>query len=115
MIPEETEVFVPPYCLHRNGDYFSDPDEFIPGRWLGEGSATVTPDAYIPFSRGPANCAGRNLARIEMLMIASLLFHTFDFQIANEDDFKQEVWEDGLKDIFVFTRGKLRVSLTKRT
>jgi len=115
MIPEQTEVFVPPYCFHRNAEYFSNPNDFIPGRWLGEGTDTLTPEAFIPFSRGPANCAGRNLARIEMLMIGSLLFQTFDFEIAEEQDFEKKAWDDGLLDYFVFTRGKLRVKLTKRS
>jgi cytochrome P450 len=113
-IPEQTEVFISAFCLHRNGDYFKNPDEFIPGRWLGEKS-TINADAYIPFSRGPANCVGRNLARQEMLMLSSLLLQTFNFEIAEQEDFTREVWEAGLKDYFVLTRGKLRVFLKKRS
>lgn len=68
----------------------------------------------MPFSRGPSICAGKNLAMQEMLMITSLLFQRFEFKIAVPEDFSDGTWDKGLKDYFVFTRGKLRVVLTKR-
>jgi cytochrome P450 len=121
-VPEQTEIFISSFCLHRNPKYFSKPDSFIPDRWLTPQSPsrvkpeTITPEAYIPFSQGPANCAGRNLARQEMLMLSSLLIQKFDFGIADgfERDFERGVWEDGLRDYFVLTRGKLRVFVDKR-
>ncbi|KAF5361309.1 hypothetical protein D9758_010292 [Tetrapyrgos nigripes] len=33
-LPKGTEIYVPPYVIHRNPAYFSDPDRFDPGRWL---------------------------------------------------------------------------------
>lgn len=113
LIPEGTEVFLSSYCLHRNGDYFEDPNKFIPERWLGEASS-ITPEAFIPFSRGPANCAGRNLARMEMLMLGSLLLRTFDFTVGVPEDFAEQAWDRSLEDYFVCKRGKLRVFLRKR-
>jgi len=111
-IPEQTEVFLPPYCLHRNPAYFAEPDKFIPERWMGEISNTMV-EAYIPFSRGPANCVGRNLARQEMLMVSSLLLQTFEFKIASTEDFAKDAWEHNLKDYFLMSRGKLRVHLSE--
>ncbi|TEB33679.1 cytochrome P450 [Coprinellus micaceus] len=72
-IPEGVAVNIPPFALHRDPRYFSPhPDSFIPERWLpieAKGSAqqyTTDKEAFIPFSYGPANCAGKTLARIEM-------------------------------------------------
>ena len=115
LIPEQTEVYLSPYCLHRNSTYFPDPDKFIPERWLEKSGENITPEAYIPFSRGPANCAGRNLARQEMLMIASVLIQTFDFKIGAPEDFLEGAWGNSLHDFFVVTRGRLRVFLSKRS
>ncbi|KAF8573683.1 cytochrome P450 [Ramaria rubella] len=113
-IPEKTEIYLPPYSLHRDPRNFEDPNVFIPERWLRKGPTTAA-GAFIPFSYGPANCAGRNLARQEMLMVASLLLQKFDFTIACPKDFTEQAWSSSLHDHFVFTRGKLRVHLSKRT
>ncbi|KZS91161.1 cytochrome P450 [Sistotremastrum niveocremeum HHB9708] len=113
-IPEGTQIYVPPYCLHRDPRYFSpSPDQFIPERWFKEGAADNL--AFIPFSYGPANCVGRNLARQEILMVTSLLLQQFDIEIAEKEDFVPSVFEDALHDQFVCSRGKLRVRLSKRS
>ena len=57
------------WSVHRDARNFSYPDTFWPDRWLiAEGiqeskeKITHNPDAFIPFSFGPANCVGKNLA-----------------------------------------------------
>lgn len=146
-LPEGTEIFVPPYVLHRQEQYFSSPDSFIPSRWLHPSpspsspptttshskeftaTATSTPLAFIPFSYGPQSCAGRQLARTEMLIIASLLLHQFEFELDDNigegsklGDMKngkeasggRNAWDEGYMDWFVSTRGQLRLKLRLR-
>ena len=69
----------------------NSPSEFDPSRWLPPSiSSKNGPSAFNPFSLGPRNCLGRNLAYLEMrLILAHLLWH-FDFE--TED--KAWRWED---------------------
>ncbi|KIK52994.1 hypothetical protein GYMLUDRAFT_179526, partial [Collybiopsis luxurians FD-317 M1] len=99
VIPAHTQIYMPPYSLHRDPHYFSSPNDFIPERWL---EMEHEPVAFIPFSFGPANCAGKGLARREMLMVASLLLQRFHFTLAPE--FDQISWVDNLHDYFIVTR-----------
>ena len=137
-IGEGTSVIIPPYVLFRNPAYFSPaPDTFWPDRWLhhnavkrvprsaisdGEDSKTLPHEsdsevitntaAFIPFSYGPANCAGRALALVEMRMIVALLMQHFDLQFA--EDYDPREWEEHLEDHFALSNGPLMVKLTPR-
>ncbi|KLO13578.1 cytochrome P450 [Schizopora paradoxa] len=117
-IPEGTEVYVPPYVLHRDPRYFSpSPDDFIPERWMNpETESTesiLNTTAYIPFSYGPQNCVGKNLARNEVKMVTTMLLSRFNFKFA--DEFEKDGWEDGLGDYFIMqTERPILVTLTKR-
>ncbi|KAG6815053.1 hypothetical protein H0H93_011139, partial [Arthromyces matolae] len=83
-IPEGTSTFIPSFCLQRDARNFSPfPNSFLPERWLTpeqqaelepgifkDPSATVTNQlAFVPFSFGPSNCVGKNLAWMEMRML----------------------------------------------
>ena len=111
-IPEGTQIYVPPYSLHRDPRYFSPaPDSFKPERWL-EADKAMNPLAFIPFSYGPANCIGRQMARQEMLMFASILLQNFTFSFAK--GFDSGAWPDQLHDYFVTTRGPLMLHVERR-
>ncbi|EJD00159.1 high nitrogen upregulated cytochrome P450 monooxygenase 2 [Fomitiporia mediterranea MF3/22] len=126
-ITEGTSVVVPPYALFRNPAYFSPaPETFWPDRWLQpntvkhlksssrseSGEVHTNMAAFIPFSYGPANCAGRALALAEMRMVVALLMQRFDIQFAPEYDPCR--WEEELEDHFVMANGGLPVVLTPR-
>ncbi|KAJ7137801.1 cytochrome P450 [Mycena epipterygia] len=112
--PPGTSIWTPPYTLHRNPAYFFPyTDQFVPDRWLpGANFAKHEPSAFIPFSLGPANCVGQKFARRELLMVVSLLLKSFHLRFAN--GFDSEAWPGHRHDIFVVTRGPLRVNLTPR-
>ena len=113
LIPEHTQVYVPPYSLHRDARYFPNPNAFVPERWLdGADNPDQRLDAFIPFSYGPSNCVGRPLARKEMLMLVSLL--TQRFQFAFSDGFDVDGWPETLHDHFVTTRGALMLTVSRR-
>ncbi|KAJ6468280.1 cytochrome P450 [Mycena sanguinolenta] len=111
-IPEGTQVYVPPYSLHRDTRYFSpSPGQFMPERWIDPALAPSA-DAFIPFSYGPSNCVGRGLARQEIAMVACLLLSRLDIKFAS--GFNAAAWPDKLHDHFVTTRGPLIVSVKRR-
>ncbi|KII88389.1 hypothetical protein PLICRDRAFT_54227 [Plicaturopsis crispa FD-325 SS-3] len=118
---EGTNLFVHFWSLHRNPDNFSRPDEFIPDRWLAvqDRSEKFAHDlgihnaaAFVPFSAGPAGCAGKNLALMEIRSIVCFIMQKFDITIADADAFR--VWEDNLEDWFTVKRGPLPVTLKAR-
>ncbi|KAF7344409.1 hypothetical protein MSAN_01922100 [Mycena sanguinolenta] len=112
-IPPGTSVLTPAYSLHRNLEYFSYPDQFLPDRWLpGSNFERHDASAFMPFSLGPANCVGQKLAKCELFMVLSILFKSFELRFA--DGFDCEAWPLTLKDHFVVTRGPLYVNMAPR-
>ena len=114
-VPENTAVYIPFYILHRDPRYFFPfPDSFMPDRWLDHEGKKFKTDtsAYIPFSAGPANCVGKNLALLEMRMVVSAILQRFDLKFAEDYDAKQ--WEEDMRDYFVIKVGELPVVLTAR-
>ncbi|KAJ3502569.1 hypothetical protein NMY22_g18541 [Coprinellus aureogranulatus] len=126
-IPEGTAVDIPPFALHRDPRYFSpSPDAFIPERWLpskegGSVEYVTDKDAFIPFSYGPANCAGKSFALIEMRYVVATLVACFEFQHSGFQgagkealEAKMAEWVGGLKDCFVFDKPGLAVDIVSR-
>ncbi|KAL1488827.1 hypothetical protein ABEB36_014623 [Hypothenemus hampei] len=67
----DTEVWIPVYALHRDPQYFRDPDKFNPERFDPKKN-TITPYTYLPFGLGPRSCIGNRFAIMEM---KCFLFH----------------------------------------
>jgi cytochrome P450 len=69
--------------LHRNETYWPEPHAFNPSRFLPTNSPTNP--AYVPFSKGPRNCIGQELAMIESRIILALTLRLFDFEAAYDE------------------------------
>ncbi|KAJ7444864.1 cytochrome P450 [Mycena latifolia] len=111
-IPEGTQVYLPPYSHHLDPRYFSpSPEQFMPERWI-DPSLAPNATAFIPFSYGPSNCVGRNLARQEIAMVACLLLSRLEFRFA--PGFDAAAWPQQLRDHFVTRQGPLMVSVKRR-
>ena len=124
VIPEETEIFVSPYPLHRDPRYFSpEPESFLPERWLASPSS-VSPEfrhlgpyihntaAFIPFSYGPHNCVGRQLAYRQLRYVVCLMMRRFEIQFAH--GFCPRDWIEKACDRLVLSTDPLPVVLTPR-
>lgn len=61
-IPAGVNVMVAPWLIHRDHDYWPEPDEFIPDRFAEESSEGHRKKVHIPFGLGPRMCIGQKLA-----------------------------------------------------
>ena len=62
------------FAAHRNPDFFPEPDEFRPERFLKENQDDVIPYTFRAFSGGPRICLGQRFAMVEMkICIAKIL------------------------------------------
>ncbi|CAH1376630.1 cytochrome P450 4C1-like [Tenebrio molitor] len=77
VLPKETCVCVPIFCLHRDSDLWSDPLTFDPDRFLPEEVSKRHPYAYLPFSGGSRNCIGFRYAMMAMKTILSTVLRHY--------------------------------------
>jgi cytochrome P450 family 4 len=76
VIPKRTNVALYIYGLHRNPEYFPEPEKFDPDRFDNLNGSL--PFAYIPFSAGPRNCIGQKFAMLEMKSVISKVIRHFE-------------------------------------
>jgi len=73
-IPERTPIFVSASITHRHPDYWSNPNSFLPERFLATPAEPSHRAAYFPFGMGARACIGRELSLVESrLLLASLI------------------------------------------
>lgn len=58
VIEKNTAVIVPVMAIHRDANYFPQPDKFNPERFSEENRGDMLPGSYMPFGIGPRNCIG---------------------------------------------------------
>lgn len=51
IIPKETQVMIPVYSIHRDPEYFPDPENFDPERFNEENIKNIRPFSYLPFGK----------------------------------------------------------------
>lgn len=79
-IPAGTTVIVSQWVVHRDPRFFTDPDRFLPERWL-EGLARRLPRfAYFPFGGGARLCIGNNFAMMEAQLILATMLQRYRIQ-----------------------------------
>ncbi|CAE6439340.1 unnamed protein product [Rhizoctonia solani] len=69
-------ISVPSYTTNRSSVWGPDASEFRPERWLDENAGLLN-KYFVPFSLGPRSCIGRNLAYMNLLLIAATIFRRY--------------------------------------
>lgn len=64
--------------IHRNPEYWQDPLEFRPERFLPENKASLNRNAYMPFLTGPHMCIGNHFALIEGQLLLAMMVQAYD-------------------------------------
>ncbi|XP_065156977.1 cytochrome P450 9e2-like [Atheta coriaria] len=74
-------ICIPVEALHRNEEYFPEPDKFIPERFAKENKSNIKNFTYLPFGEGPRFCVGM---RFGILQVKMALVHILsNFHVKN--------------------------------
>jgi cytochrome P450 len=84
-VPGGTSVAVSSWAASHNPNNFSQPDAFIPERWIDSKEWTSdNKKGMQPFSLGPRGCIGKHLSYMEMRVILARLLWNFDLVCTDE-------------------------------
>lgn len=82
-LPAGALVLVGTHNLHRHPAFWTNPDGFLPERWLN-GERPAIRYAYLPFGAGPRACVGIHFASVEGPLLLALIGRRYDPQLAQE-------------------------------
>lgn len=113
--------------MHRDPrNFFPYPEDFWPERWIiaedplsfEAETAQIGPfihnvNAFIPFSLGPANCVGKNLAQKELRMVTCHLMQQMTFQFA--EGYDPDQFDRDVDDFYALQVGNIPAVVTPRT
>lgn len=81
-IAKDSVLMFSPFFIHRNPEYWPEPDRFNPDRWLADNpQASVCPHTYVPFGWAPKSCIGALLGSHQMLLLLHLFATRFQWQL----------------------------------
>lgn len=77
ILPAGAEVLIHIYALHRDPDYWPEPEKFMPERFEEKLS---NPFAFMAFSAGHRSCIGSQFSLIETCIILAKIMQRFSMQ-----------------------------------
>ncbi|KAL1281617.1 hypothetical protein QQF64_000420 [Cirrhinus molitorella] len=95
LIPKDTVVMIPTFVLHRDPDYWSDPESFKPERFTKGNKESIDPYMYMPFGLGPRNCIGMRFAQVTMKLAIVEVLQRFDVSVCAETQVPLELGNNG--------------------
>ncbi|KAM3826986.1 cytochrome P450 3A24-like isoform 2-T2 [Vipera latastei] len=110
-IPEGTVVMIPAYVLHRDPEYWPEPEEFRPERFSKENKESRDPYIFLPFGAGPRNCIAMRFALLVLKMGIVVALQRFRFQICKETPIPLELDFKG----FMQPKKPIKLKLVPRT
>ena len=68
------------WLLHRNAQFFPEPDTFNPDRWQNDARARLPRCVYLPFSTGARSCLGETFATMESILVLASIAQQWRFR-----------------------------------
>ncbi|KAH9434808.1 hypothetical protein MCOR02_003771 [Pyricularia oryzae] len=114
VVPPKTSLTMNLWAMYRDPTNFHRPLEFIPDRWLKDAPAEFDKDdraCFKPFSVGPRDCIGKNLAYAEMRLILAKMAWSLDLLSVEPDS---QGWIEKQKIFGLWEKPPLNVKLAPR-
>ncbi|KAF5873344.1 putative cytochrome p450 protein [Botrytis fragariae] len=86
-VPPNTLVSFPHWAGYHSERNWNRPDDFVPERWMGAPEfETDNRACFKPFSHGPRECMGQNVAHAVTRVLMARYIYNFDFELADPED-----------------------------
>jgi cytochrome P450 len=80
-IPKGSNVNIVTHRVQRHASIWSNPNDFIPERWLAENSENIPRYAYLPFGGGPRVCIGNSFATMEANLLLATIAQSYQLRV----------------------------------
>jgi cytochrome P450 len=97
ILPRGSSVQINAFLIHRNPQYFMNPEEFDPDRFFNQ---TIQPYTFLAFSGGVRNCIGQSFAKIQEKVILAFLLSRYEILPGQGMENVEFVWDLVLRPKF---------------
>lgn len=86
IIEKGVEIYISVLGLHRDANYYDEPDKFNPVRLSEKMSAgkNLVNRPYIPFGDGPRSCIGMRFGKLQTKVALVSMLHKFKYELADD-------------------------------
>lgn len=81
VLPKGVEVEVSQWAVHRNPEFFPDPEHFDPERFSPKAKDERPQFSYFPFGGGTRRCIGESFAKMEGVLLLATLAQRYRFEL----------------------------------
>lgn len=90
-IPRGADVTISPVVVHRDPEYWPNPDKFEPERFTKENNEKRSPYVFLPFGVGPRHCIGMRLALLEAKLAIVAILQKFRFETTPDTEIPPKI------------------------
>ena len=76
-LEKNSVVFIPPYVVHHDPRWWSDPEKFDPSRFSEAKEPDIPKYAYLPFGGGPRICIGNHFSLMEAQVLLAMIIRRY--------------------------------------
>ncbi|KAF5299148.1 hypothetical protein FQA39_LY02321 [Lamprigera yunnana] len=81
VIKKGLPLLLPIWGLHKDPEYWSNPELFDPDRFNEENKSKIADYTYLPFGEGPRICIGQRFALIQIKVGLAIILNNFKFTL----------------------------------
>ncbi len=86
-LPKGSTIVIPPWLVHRNSDYYPNPNEFDPDtNFAPHEIGNRSRFAFLPFGHGPHNCPGSGLSLQQLSSTLTEICNNYTIKPVGDDD-----------------------------
>lgn len=111
VLEKGTRVLVPVYAIHRDPEFYPDPDRFDPERFSEENKKNRPHFAYLPFGEGPRICIGLRFAMMQMKSALAVILRSYHVSPSRDSVYPMSFEPKGL---ITKVEGGVHIKMTKR-
>ena len=89
-VPRGDIVTLVPYVTHRHPDFWVDPEQFEPARFLPAGRTGINRWAYFPFGAGQRKCLGMDFALMEAQLTLAMIAQRYQLHSPDQLDVRPD-------------------------
>ena len=106
--PAGTLVFANSMTTCRSDKYFSEPNTFMPERWIGEARHRSHPFSVLPFGFGNRMCIGKHFALLHIQMAVLSIINRYKLSVEKTDEI------DMICDFLIVPNREIRLHIENR-